>query len=71
MDLCNICENLIKLRVKFNYSQSYVSKKLHIDRSVLSRYERGALYPSIQILIELANFYNVSIDYLLSKNDLV
>lgn len=70
MNLCYVSKNLSSLRLKNNYSQSYVSKMLHIDRSLISKYERGNLYPNIQILIKLANFYNVTIDYLLSDNNL-
>lgn len=70
MNLCYVSKNLSNLRLKNNYSQSYVSKMLHIDRSLISKYERGSLYPNIQILIKLANFYNVTIDYLLSDNNL-
>lgn len=70
MNLCYVSKNLSRLRLKNNYSQSYVSKMLHIDRSLISKYERGNLYPNIQILIKLANFYNVTIDYLLSDNNL-
>ena len=70
MNLCYVSKNLSNLRLKNNYSQSYVSKMLHTDRSLISKYERGSLYPNIQILIKLANFYNVTIDYLLSDNNL-
>lgn len=70
MNLCYVSKNLSNLRLKNKYSQSYVSKMLHIDRSLISKYERGSLYPNIQILIKLANFYNVTIDYLLSDNNL-
>ncbi len=70
MNPYNISENLFTLRTNLNYSQAYVASTLHIDRSLLSKYERGILLPSLPILIELANFYNVSIDYLLSKNDI-
>lgn len=71
MNLCYLCKNLLNVRVNLNYSQSYVSDMLHIDRTLLSKYEHGTSIPSLPTLIRLANFYNVSIDYLLSKNDLV
>ena len=70
MNLCYISKNLSKLRLRNNYSQSYVSAMLHIDRSLISKYERGSLYPNLQTLIKLAKFYNVSLDYLLSNNDI-
>lgn len=71
MNLCYVGKNLSNLRIKNKCSQTYVSNMLHIDRSIISKYERGSLYPNVQILIKLATFYGVSIDYLLSDNDLV
>lgn len=70
MNLCYVSKNLSNLRQRNNYSQYYVSKMLHIDRSLISKYERGALYPNLQTLIKLAKFYNVSLDYLLYNNDI-
>lgn len=70
MNLCYLGENLLNIRVRLNYSQSYVSDMLHIDRSLLSKYEHGTSIPSLSTLIQLANFYNISIDYLLSDNNL-
>ena len=69
MNLCYLGENLCNIRVKLNYSQSYVSDMLHIDRSLLSKYESGIITPNLPVLIQLANFYNVSIDYLLSNHN--
>lgn len=69
-DLCYISENLFNLRNSINLSQSYVSNVVHIDRTILSKYESGILVPSLAILFKLANFYNVDIDYLLSKNNI-
>lgn len=69
MNLCYLGENLFNIRVDLDYSQSYVSDMLHIDRSLLSKYEHGTSIPSLSTLIQLANFYNVSIDYLLSNQN--
>lgn len=68
-DLCYISENLFNLRNSINLSQSHVANVLHIDRTLLSKYESGILLPALPILFKLANFYNVDIDYLLSKNN--
>ncbi|MBS6502589.1 MAG: helix-turn-helix transcriptional regulator [Clostridium sp.] len=69
LNLCYLGENLFKLRNKFNHSQSFVSDMLHIDRSLLSKYEHSISIPTLPTLIKLANFYNVSIDYLLSNHN--
>ena len=67
-DLCYIGETLFNLRNSINLSQSYVSDVVHIDRTILSKYESGILVPSLAILFKLANFYNVDIDYLLTRH---
>lgn len=68
-DLCYVSGNLLNLRTSLNLSQSHVANVLHIDRTLLSKYESGILLPTLPILFKLANFYNVDIDYLLSKNN--
>ncbi|WP_246105488.1 helix-turn-helix domain-containing protein [Sporomusa termitida] len=42
---------------------------LNCSQRVYSNYERGDLDIPTEILIKLANFYNVSIDYILNRTD--
>ena len=53
------------LREDKDLSQSDIAKLLHISQPTYSRYESGALDIPSQVLISLARFYNVSVDYLL------
>ncbi len=58
------------LREDKDLSQSDIAKLLHISQPTYSRYESGALDIPSQVLISLARFYNVSVDYLLGlKNN--
>lgn len=59
--------NLKKLRKERNLLQSDIAKALNIPPSTYGGYELGAANPSIETLIKLANFYNVSLDYLLDR----
>lgn len=54
-----------ELRLEHGFTQQYVADALGIDRSNYSKYERGKLEPSPDMLIALTKLYNVTADYLL------
>lgn len=56
---------LKKLRIKKNWTQSQLAKKLGLTKSVISAYETGLRLPSYDVLIHIAATFNVSTDYLL------
>ena len=56
---------LTALRKKRGYTQKDVSNRLHIGITTLSNYEHSVHQPSYENLILLADFYQVSADYLL------
>lgn len=49
-------------------SQAEIAQKLNITRSTYSHYENGRRFPNESMLKNLAEIYNVSIDYLLDHN---
>ena len=57
------------LRTDRNYSQSFVAKHLNIAQNTLSQYETSERNVPTEILIQLAFFYDTSIDYLLGITD--
>lgn len=60
--------NKIKyLREKNNLSQKELAKILNIANSTLSQYESDARVPSDDIKILIADYFNVSLDYLLGR----
>ena len=61
-------EKLRFLRKYQSWSQAEVAKKLNINPRTYSKYETGATEPDIATIKKLANFFDVSIDYLL-END--
>ena len=67
----NILGKRIKaLRKEQKFTQEYIAKKLNISVAALSRYETGAFEPkSVELIVELANIFKVSTDYLLGKSD--
>lgn len=54
-------------RKELGLSQLDISKNLEISQSKLSKYENGDLEPNLETLGTLANFYEVSIDWLLGN----
>lgn len=65
-------KEVFKLRIKaireeLGLSQITVSNETGIHQSYLSKYENGTLEPSIEQLGTLANYYQVSIDWLLGN----
>ncbi|NDL68483.1 helix-turn-helix domain-containing protein [Anaerotalea alkaliphila] len=62
-------KRLRNLREQLNQSQTYVSKMLKITPQAYSQYERDIRMPDAVMLQKLSNYYNVSIDYLLDKQD--
>ena len=62
-------ENIRNLRVDHGYSQTDIAKLLNIKQNTYSQYEVGALRYPVDALITLADFYHVSVDYLLERTD--
>lgn len=58
--------NILKtLRLKESYTQAQLAQKLGLTKSVISAYETGLRLPSYDVLIHIAQTFNVSTDYLL------
>ncbi len=62
--------NLKQLRKSKGYTQIAVQMKTGIEQSLLSKYENGERIPPTETLICLADFYEVSIDYILCRTDI-
>ena len=61
--------NLKILRKQAGYTQIAVQMKTGIEQALLSKFENGERVPPTETLIRLAEFYNVSIDYILCRTD--
>ena len=65
----DISERLKELRTKKGYSQSELADKLHVSKSTISMIEAGSRKPSYELMEQLADFFNVSMDYLRGEDD--
>ena len=65
----NYYPRLRDLREDHDLSQQQIADKLGCSQRVYSNYERGELDIPTEILIKLADFHKVSVDYLLERTD--
>ncbi len=57
------------LRKNKGYTQLAVQMKTGIEQALISKYENEERIPPTETLIRLADFYDVSIDYILCRTD--
>ena len=57
------------LREDADLSQKQIAEILHIQQTVYSRYERGYQTIPVEHLLVLADYYHVSVDYLLGRTN--
>lgn len=60
---------LRQLRKLKGYTQIRVQMETGIKQALLSKYENGERIPPTETLLKLADFYRVSVDYLLCRTD--
>jgi len=62
-------ERLKDERKRKRYNQTYIAKYMKVSQVSVSNLERGVNEPNFQALIDLANLFGVSTDYLLGIKD--
>ena len=63
-------ERLKILRRKNKFNQSQIAQMLSISQTGYSKYETGENDIPTNVLIKLANIYNVSVDFILGISDI-
>ena len=61
--------NLRLLRKERKLTQVELQMRTGIEQALLSKFENGERVPPTETLVVLADFYNVSIDYILCRTD--
>ena len=64
-----VFKNLRAIREDNDLRQSDIAKILNVSQNTYSQYETGVIALTAEVLINLADYYNVSIDYLLDRTD--
>ena len=66
----DVMQNRLKiLRKSKGYTQIALQMQTGIEQALLSKFENGERIPPTETLLRLAEFYNVSIDYILCRTD--
>lgn len=60
---------LRQLRLEKHLRQEQVAELIGVTKSAISAYENDLRRPSFDVLLQLANLYRVSTDYLLGRTD--
>ncbi|WP_409346787.1 helix-turn-helix domain-containing protein [Paenibacillus sp. MBLB4367] len=67
--MSHFSETLKELRTKRNVSQDDFSEYLGKTRATISNYENGKTEPEFADLVKIADFFNVTVDYLLGRKE--
>lgn len=62
-------ENIKKLRVAKNLNQVEFAKLIGVTKQCVSNWENDNVIPSIEMLVKMADLFNVSTDYLLGRTE--
>ena len=63
-------ERIARLREENGLTQEELSLKIGISRAALSHYEKNRRQPDYDIIRKLADFFGVSVDYVLGHTDI-
>lgn len=64
-----LAERMKELRLEKGLRQEDAAKELDISMSAYCRYEYGKREPNASVLWRMADFYGVTIDYLVGRTD--
>lgn len=64
-----IFKNLRAIREDNDLRQSDIAKMLNVSQNTYSQYETGVIALTAEVLIKLADYYGVSVDYLLDRTN--
>ena len=60
--------NLKTIRKQTNKTQEEIARLLNTSQTTYSKYEAGIHEPNLETLCKLADYYNVSLDYLIGRD---
>lgn len=67
--MLKLSERLLGLRKEHKLTQTDAAKAVGVSLKSYCRYESGERVPDASILVQIADFYGVSADYLLGRSD--
>ena len=64
-----LCERLQQLKQEQNLRQKDIAEEVGIPLRTYQRYEYGVRQPTADVLVALADYFNVSIDYIVGRTN--
>ena len=65
---CNFAENLKSLRQERGIGQVELAQKINVSRGIISLWENNLREPGMYNLIALADYFGVTVDYLIGRD---
>lgn len=62
-------KNLKKLRNEYRVSQQKLAEQIMVSQQSINKYENHSVEPDIGTLIKIADYFNVTVDYLIGRTD--
>ncbi len=66
----NVAKNITELRVLNNMTQMELAEKLNYSDKTVSKWERAESSPDISVLVDIADLFGVTLDYLVKAEDI-
>ena len=60
-------KNLKSMRTKFKISQQQLADAIGVSQQSINKYENQGVEPDIAVLIKIADYFSVSVDYLIGR----
>lgn len=67
--MLNFYHRFASLRKQFGLTQEELAQEFCISRSSISLYESGKRAPNLDLVLQAADYFQVSVDYLLGRSD--
>lgn len=62
-------ERLKAIRTELRYTQTQLSEQIDVKKQSINDWEHGRAVPTFDVLVRVANFFNVSLDWLAGLSD--
>ena len=66
----NVAKNISELRIHNNMTQMELAEKLNFSDKTISKWERAESSPDISVLVEIADLFGVTLDYLVKAESI-
>ena len=67
--MSQLSDALKRFRKEYKVTQKHAAEISGVAERVFQSYEYGKVVPTVTVLISLADFYDVSLDYLVGRSD--